>query len=139
MLYRIDRVLKLRESSRKKTSFKTGSSIPFVRNTTVTERGQVNATVEYEKVGCIVELEGSWDASPRGFARIEIELSTLTDSTVNIGNDVKAPIFHQVEQQFEGPIKSGEPIVLLTIDGSGEKENATAYVTRLQFDRTEAN
>ncbi|MCZ6816576.1 MAG: hypothetical protein O7F76_07715, partial [Planctomycetota bacterium] len=126
VLYRIDQILKLRRSSKKKTSFTTGTRIPFVRNTTVMKSGQINKNIEYEGLGCIVHLEGTWGAPSTGSARIEVELSTLTDSTVDLGNDFKAPIFHQVEQLFEGPIKSGEPIVLLTIDGSGEKENATA-------------
>lgn len=139
VLYRADQVLDLSGSSTKKAAFTTGSNLPFVRNTNVSDRGNVTSTVEYEEVGCVVKLEGGWDAPSRGFARIEMELSSMTDSTVDLGNDVKAPIFHKMVQHFDGPIASGKPIVLLTIDGSGDKENATAYVTRLQFDRTEAD
>lgn len=134
-LYRAEQIVQLGQASKKKTVFTTGSKTPFVRNMTIGERGNVNSQVEYEDVGCIVRIEGDWDAPSGGFARIEMELSSLTDSTVNLGNDVKAPIFHNIVQQFDGPITSGEPIVLLTIDGSGEKETATAYITRIRFDQ----
>ncbi|MBN2563142.1 MAG: hypothetical protein JXQ75_19645 [Phycisphaerae bacterium] len=132
ILYRADQTVE--PSSRAKLTI--GARRPFVRGTQA-KSGQVTSQTEYEDLGCVVELFGLWDEQEptRGHVNIGIELSGLSDSGIDIGNNVLAPVFHRVKQQFEGPVTAGEPVVLLTTDASGGAETAVAHVTRILFRR----
>ena len=135
MLYRLDQIVELRRG--RDTSLIIGASTPFVSGTTLSDSGQTSNSVQYQDVGCIVKLQGGWHAPPRGSARIDLELKSVTESGVELGNSVKAPVFRKLVQRFDGPISTGAPIVLLCIDGSAKGDTASAYVTRIQFDSTE--
>ncbi len=136
MLYRLDQMVELRRG-RDVTRLTIGAQMPFVSGTTVSDSGQTSNSVQYRDVGCIVKLRGGWHTPPRGSSRIDLELSSVTESGVELGNSVKAPVFRKLVQRFDGPIRAGTPIVLLSIDGSAKGDTASAYVTRIQFDLTE--
>jgi hypothetical protein len=119
----------------KETSVNIGTHSPFVQNRQAGPKGQVNSSVSYEDVGGIVKLRGQWDPrSPeRGTAQINVELSTLSDSTVELSGNVKAPVFRKLRQQYDGPFVIGKPVLLLAADAQDSAGPAFAYVTRIEF------
>jgi hypothetical protein len=132
--YRVDQTVELDS----KAKLIIGARSPFVRSTRLSKSGQTTAQVEYEETGCIVQLSGTWDEQEptRGRATIALELSSRSDSSIQLGNDVLAPAFHQIEQRFDGPVTAGEPIVLLTINASDPGETAMAHVIWILLQRT---
>ncbi len=132
--YRVDQTVELKSNAK----LTIGANSPFVRGTRQSKSGQASTQVEYENTGCRVELFGGWDEQKptRGYATIKLELSGLSDSAIDLGNKVVAPIFHQVNQRFDGPVTAGEPIVLLTVDASDPGESAMAHVIWILLQRT---
>lgn len=112
---------------------------PFVRGTQATKSGQVNSQVEYPRTGCEAEVRCEWDAaSPlRGHVIAAIMFSGRSDSGIGIGNDIMAPNFYKVKQDFGGPIESGRPTALLTIDASHADGKAVARIVRITLSRSE--
>jgi hypothetical protein len=136
VLYRFDQVVRLQPTSGRQDAktFSIKSQTPFIRSKHVSDSGQVNRQVEYEKIGCIIQLSGSWHEQRHGAAQVHLELSGLTDSAVTVSEGINAPVFRDIVQLHDGPITAGKPIILLSIDGSRAGNTATAYVTRMQFD-----
>jgi hypothetical protein len=133
VLYRTEQIVVLSSGPK----LLLGSNVPFLRGTQVTKEGQRTSQVEYEKLGCDVLLNGSWDDERRecGEVTASIKMSALSDSRIEIGNGVLAPVFRKIEQPFSGPITSGQPIILLSVDAGGGGDTAAAYVARLVFHR----
>lgn len=133
VLYRAEEIVALSSG----TKLVLGSNVPFVRGIQVTESGQRTSQIEYEKVGCRADLSGFWNDAKRetGEVTADIEMSTLAESSINIGNDILAPVFRDIKQPFAGAVTSGRPIVLLTVDAGGGGDTAVAYVTRMVFHR----
>ncbi|MFQ5423881.1 MAG: hypothetical protein ACE5F9_07860, partial [Phycisphaerae bacterium] len=133
VLYRIDQVVKLSANP----SFTIGSSTPFVRGTQTSKRGAKTARISYQDVGCSIDLGGVWrrNEPDSGEARMDLELSSMDDSTVDLGNDRTAKVFRNVKQRFEGLVRTGRPVVLLSLDAGTPQDTATAYVTRFELTR----
>ncbi len=56
-------------------------------------------------------------------------------SSLFINEKVVAPVFHSIQQQYDGPIAAERPCLLLSMVSAGKDEAITAYVTRLVFRR----
>lgn len=134
LLYIMDQGIDLDRSP----SMKIGSQRPIPSGSSTTKDGQRATSVSYQDVGCIVNMEGKWpaDSPESGEADIEVEISHVMDSGVQIAPDAKAPVLFRVKQNFAGPFKSGRPIILLSLDAGGAKETTTAYVTRIELSRS---
>lgn len=130
MVYRADQVLNSERKTRKTT---LGAAMPFVRGVSVSRDGNRTSSIDYEDVGLIVKAAGVAHSATRGVADVDIEYSGVGKSNVDIGNDVKAPITRNLEQDFSGDFESGKPIILLLVDAQGEGD-PVVYVTRIQFD-----
>ena len=78
---------------------------------------------------------GRWqgDSFERGNARINVELSGVSESSVEIGQDAKAPVFRKLRQRFDGPFEAGKPIIILAVDANEPADEAVAYVTRIEL------
>ena len=131
ILYRAEEAVTLRDE----TKVTTESQVPFVRGTQTSKTGSITSQVEYEKLGCTATVKGMWEDGPSdcGEATVDIEMSALTDSDVEIGNGVKAPVFRKVTQRFAGSFKAGQPVIVLNTDGGASGETVEAYVTRIVF------
>lgn len=102
-------------------------------------KGQTSTQVQYQDTGSIIEVTTTWRREDplQGALDLRVEVSGIVDSEVQIAPGAMAPIIYQIDQKHAGPIRSGEPYVLISIDGSSRGSNAYAYVTRVMFFRTE--
>ncbi|MFQ5429080.1 MAG: secretin N-terminal domain-containing protein [Phycisphaerae bacterium] len=100
-----------------------GQNVPFVRNTTVSDSGQVTANVEYEDVGIILDVEPI--INPDGFVylRVAPQISAITDSSVPIGNGIFAPIFTNRQAETTVAVKDGETVVIGGLITTSENES----------------
>ncbi|NOX59294.1 MAG: hypothetical protein GXP29_10605, partial [Planctomycetes bacterium] len=109
-----------------KLSLTTGLNEPFVRNRKTTKDGRTNSQVNYEQVGCKIDLRTKWiGSSPEEGVHMfwSVELSDLvTQSGVLIVDDLDAPLF--VSQRFTNS----------TIVVPGETIAFRAGVQRVQSD-----
>ncbi len=111
-----------------------GSSIP-IPSGMVSQGGAKTTTVQYQDVGCGVEFarHKSRDGSGQSDIRINVEISTHDDSSINLTPDNKAAMLHRIKQSFGGSIQDGRPIILVSLESSPVKQTATAYITRIEF------
>ncbi len=100
-----------------------GQQVPFVRGTQTTDSGQVNATVEYEDVGIILDVEPQ--INPDGFVylRVAPEISSISDSSIDIGNGTRAPVFNQRSAETTVAVKDGETVVIGGLITTQESES----------------
>lgn len=89
-----------------------GQEVPFVRGSTTTSGGNTQANIEYEPVGVILNVEPI--INPDGFVYmlIEPEVSSVTDSSVPIGNGIFAPIISNQSASTTVAVKDGETVVI---------------------------
>ena len=99
-----------------------GQDVPFVRNSSVSDSGQVTANVEYEKVGTILDIEPH--INPDGFVYLKVapEISAISDSTIDIGNGVLAPIFTERSAETTVAVMDGETVVIGGLITTTERE-----------------
>ncbi|MEE8170664.1 MAG: secretin N-terminal domain-containing protein [Phycisphaerae bacterium] len=102
-----------------------GQNVPFIRGTQSTGAGQVNSTIEYEEIGVILEVTPN--INPDGWVYMEVapEISSITDSSVPLGNGINAPIFRQQSANTTVAVKDGETVVIggLIVDSVRSAEN----------------
>ncbi|MCB9864885.1 MAG: hypothetical protein H6820_16130 [Phycisphaerales bacterium] len=93
-------------------SINIGQQVPFVRGTTTTSGGNTQANIDYEDVGVILNVEPI--INPDGFVYmlIEPEISSVTDSSVPIGNGIFAPIISNQSASTTVAVKDGETVVI---------------------------
>lgn len=93
-------------------SINIGQQVPFVRGTTVSDNGQTTANIEYEPVGVILNVEPI--INPDGFVYmlIEPEVSSITDSSIPLGNGIFAPIISEQKASTTVAVKDGETVVI---------------------------
>lgn len=89
-----------------------GQEVPFVRGSTTTSGGNTQAQIDYEPVGVILNVEPI--INPDGFVYmlIEPEVSSVTDSSVPIGNGIFAPIISNQSASTTVAVKDGETVVI---------------------------
>jgi len=99
-----------------------GQNVPFIRGTQTTDSGQTNSTVEYEKVGIILDVEPQ--INPDGFVYLKVkpEISAIATSTIDIGNGVLAPIFTERSAETTVAVKDGETVVIGGLITTSESE-----------------
>ncbi len=89
-----------------------GQEVPFIRNSRITQDGQIINTVEYEDIGIILTV------TPRigvdGLIELDVapEISTLTGQTVPISGTVNAPVFAKRSAQTHVIVPSGKTVVI---------------------------
>ncbi len=89
-----------------------GDRVPFVRNATVSDTGQLQSQVEYEDVG--IKLDVTPHINPDGYVNLEIapEISALAASTVPITEGLNAPTFTNRSAETTVTVKDGETIII---------------------------
>ncbi|MBN2560752.1 MAG: hypothetical protein JXQ75_07475 [Phycisphaerae bacterium] len=93
-------------------SIDLGQKVPFVRGTQVTSTGQVTSQVEYEDIGIKLEIEPN--INPDGFVYLHVvqEISSIAESTIDIGNGVLAPVFNSRIADTWVAVKDEETVVI---------------------------
>ncbi len=90
-----------------------GDNVPFLRNSQVTDSGQVNSSVDYEEVGIILDVTPH--INPDGYVNLEIkpEISQLNQgSNVQISEGLSAPTFSKRSAETVVTVKDGETVVI---------------------------
>ena len=128
-LYKVDQVIDLARAQ-----IKVGKSEPFVTNTRTTQTGGMINTVQYQEVGAIFQVSAK--PTDRGLeAKVEVEMSAVTDSGTPIADKVPAVSIHHVSLGHDGPVELGRPVVMASVDASTRDAQgaAVAYVCRIVF------
>ncbi|HUU93960.1 MAG TPA: hypothetical protein VM238_22425 [Phycisphaerae bacterium] len=128
-LYQIDQVIDLA-----KAQIKVGKREPFVTGTRTTQAGGTINMVEYQEIGVIVQVSAKpTDRGPA--AKVEVEMSALTDSATPIAEKVPAVSIHHGTLRHNGPVELGRPVVMASVDASTRdaQGRAIAYVCRIVF------
>jgi len=89
-----------------------GQKVPFIRNSRITEAGQVINTVEYEDVGIILTVTPHIGAD--GLIELDVapEISTMLAKTVRISDTVEAPLFAKRSARTHVVVPSGKTVVI---------------------------
>ncbi|MFQ5423301.1 MAG: secretin N-terminal domain-containing protein [Phycisphaerae bacterium] len=102
-----------------------GNSVPFVRNTQVTDNGQVTSQIEYEDIGIILDVTPHINPDGWVYLRVAPEISAITDSTIDVGNGVLAPVFTSRTADTTVAVKDGETVVIGGLITTSENESET--------------
>lgn len=99
-------------SDNQSADINVGQRVPFVTNSRVTDNGSVFNTIQYEDVGIILRVTPR--INPEGFVRLEVspEISSLSDSTVQISEGVSAPIINSRRARTTVTVQDGHTIVI---------------------------
>jgi hypothetical protein len=125
-----------------KASFIAGQRVPFVRSNTVTKNGESTSAIEYEKVGCVVNVTlrapaESEDATLLASLKVEIS-DLLSESTVEISSGLRGPIFFERKQEFTARVALGRDEHMWDLANMVQlcdhPGNVLVHVYRLRFD-----
>jgi len=103
-----------------------GQDVPTVTGSTIGIGGQATSQVQYQKVGIILDVEPH--INPDGFVYMNVrpEVSSISDSSVNIGNGAVLPIFNSRSAETTVAVKDGETVIIggliTTIDNESESK-----------------
>jgi beta-lactamase regulating signal transducer with metallopeptidase domain len=111
------------------------SSLPFVTNSRITDKGQMLNSVQYRSTGAIFTLAGKAAATGSGAVDLDlaVQLSASTEGGVAIADKLKAPVIRNVTLSHKGPVQPGKAFVVLSIDAGAVDEDgkAVAYIGRI--------
>ncbi|HLU49675.1 MAG TPA: secretin N-terminal domain-containing protein, partial [Planctomycetota bacterium] len=89
-----------------------GQRVPQVTGSVTTELGNINNTIEYREVGVILRVTPR--IGPDGFVTMEVEpeISSLSQSSVDFGTGVSAPVFNERRAVTTVSVQNGHTIVI---------------------------
>jgi type II secretion system protein D len=88
-----------------------GQSVPYVANTTIVN-GQISNTVLQQQVGIILQVTPRISPDGHVVMRVEPQVSSLDQSTVNLGNNVFAPIFNITQASTTVSAQDGQTVAI---------------------------
>ncbi len=89
-----------------------GQEVPFVRNTQISSTGQQINTVEYEDVGIILRVTPFITADGLVEMIVAPEISTITDQTIPITDNINAPVFAKRSAETVVVTGNGKTVVI---------------------------
>lgn len=89
-----------------------GQEVPLVTNTRITDQDAVINTVEYREIGIILRVTPF--ITPDGMVEMIVapEISSLSDKTVDIGNNATAPVIDKRSADTVVVTESGKTVVI---------------------------
>jgi beta-lactamase regulating signal transducer with metallopeptidase domain len=114
-------------------SITIGSTVPFVTNTRMTDKGQAINTVSYQEVGAVFGVAGKAAAAGALDLDLSIQVASSTDGGAQVSEKVKALVIRKTTLSHKGPVQARKPFVIVSVDaGSVDKDGkAVAYVGRV--------
>ena len=102
----------------------------MVTSSRVTDRGQKVNTVQYNSV---VVFKGERMGPRQLQVTSTVEMSTRTESPVQISEGVTSSVIRKTNMSLKGPVELGKPSVLISADASSRDKDgkAVVYVVRL--------
>ena len=119
-----------------------GHRLPFVSSSAVSQKGQRTSTVQYEHVGCILELtpvlgSGANKANLKVAFRVEVS-DFGPQSTTEISEGLYAPTFSEMKHEFTAHVPLGRDAYFWSLAGLEHVQESTGglavYVYRVRFD-----
>jgi general secretion pathway protein D len=104
-----------------------GQEVPFVRNTRITQDGQIINTVEYEDIGIILEVTPHITSDRLVELEVMPEISTLTGETVPISDTIDSPVFAKRSAETRVVVPDGKTVVI----GGLMEDNETLTVRKV--------
>ena len=89
-----------------------GQTVPYITNSTVGVSGQIINTVQQQPVGVILQVTPRINKEGQTIMRVEPQISSLSTSTVNLGNNTFAPIFNITQASTTVIAQDGQTIVI---------------------------
>ncbi len=89
-----------------------GQEVPFLRNSIVSDSGQITNSVEYEDIGIILRVTPF--ITPDGLVEMIIapEISTITDETITVTETLSAPVFGKRSADTVVTTPNGQTVVI---------------------------
>lgn len=115
VLFHADNTVELRHSS----IVRRGQRVPVVQDVVVTADGTRTPSVTYQQQGMIAKVEGVWRPEPSpaiAHLSLELDLTSITDTQVQVSDDVSLPAFHSLKLAQDLWVESGRPVVILGND-----------------------
>ena len=99
-------------SDNQEASIEIGESVPFIRDSRITDTGTTLNTIQYEPVGILLSVTPR--INPDGFVRLEVkpEISSVSDSTVQISEGVNAIIIEKRTAETTVTVQDGQTIII---------------------------
>ncbi len=101
-----------------------GQEVPFIRNSRITQDGDVLNTVEYEDIGIILNVTPH--VNDLGFVRLEVapEISVVAPASdaVQISEGVIAPVFEKTEAETQVMVMDGMTVAIGGLIRDTERE-----------------
>jgi len=99
-------------SDNQQAQINVGQQVPFIRNSRITDTGDVLNTIEYEDVGIILVVTPR--INPDGFVRLEVspEISSIAESTVQVSEGVNAIVVNSRKAETTVTVQDGHTIVI---------------------------
>jgi general secretion pathway protein D len=89
-----------------------GQTVPYINNSTVGVSGQIINTVLQQPVGVILQVTPRINKDGQTIMRVEPQISSLSTSTVNLGNNTFAPIFNITQASTTVIAQDGQTIAI---------------------------
>lgn len=125
--------------------FVDASRIPLVRGQRKNEAGQVRAQINYEEVGCSLDLQSWWlNGGDRGRVSVsmEVEVSEVhrdAEAGAVATEGLAAPVHRQVSQELRAIVPIGAERWFSSLSSlradPDEQASARVYVYRIRLDR----
>ncbi len=132
VMYRVDQTINIGQSPR----IRIVADQPYVTGTVTAQDGRPRRTIARDDVGVEFRAFGAWVPGRAGKCMhftLDVEVSMLDESAIEIGTDLAAQTFRKNHQRYGGPVELGQPLVLLNLDGActDKSGQAVALLTRV--------
>jgi general secretion pathway protein D len=104
-----------------------GQEVPFIRNSQTTDNGNIINTVEYEDIGIILQVTPFITKDGLVEMILSPEISTITDETVPISENVNSPVFAKRSANTVVATPNGQTVVI----GGMMEDNTTETVKKI--------
>jgi hypothetical protein len=133
VLYRVDQVP---ATGGQREASSLSLDVPYVANRQTNQDGGESASIARTKLGMRLEVHANYpDEGERSkvYATVRVEVTGMSETSIEVSEDVPAPAFWSVYQSYAGLTELGRPSVLLTADSasSDDHDNGAAIVTLL--------
>lgn len=89
-----------------------GQRVPFITRSRTTDAGQVINDIQYESIGIILTVTPHINPDGLVVMDVESEISSISDSTVEISEDLSATVFNTRSARGRVAVQDGQTIVI---------------------------
>jgi len=121
------------------SSLTHGQRMPTVTDITVNKDGKTTPSVSYEDVGFIVNIKGRWreDDSPWADISCPMELSHVTNSSVEVSSGISLPAFTRFKVKKMVAVRNGKPVFTMSSSlPSPNDAQGTVNIALIRFQAT---